>query len=97
MSELIAKYDDVTGGFKATAGSISANFTDEKFTVGAGGQSVFALAGVIDAETNIDVWVNGQKIFEGASSDWVRDIVNEEIEFNNTIPENSFVVVRIWT
>lgn len=64
------------------------------YDVGVGGQSVFSATG-LTAEQTVDVWVNGRLVREGGSNDYARDIGNEEIDFNYTVPENAHVRIRL--
>ncbi len=84
--------DDVTGK-KILLASL---FTDVEFD--STGQTQFTLTGqTITATTKIDVSVNGVQRREGATNTWARNLSPARIDFNETIPQNAWVLVRIWS
>jgi hypothetical protein len=104
--ERIVVYDEATGKVVASntdigdvgSGGGSGSFIEAEFNfdVGAGGQSVFSVDPTpIAAETEIDVWINGRLMREGASDDYQRDTGNNEIEFNYTVDEDAWVFIRV--
>ena len=91
MARTNLEYDTVTGGYIAT----DTPYVDESFTATAD-QTTFALATDINTSQNIDVWVNGMRMFEGAGDDWTRNAGTDEIIFNDGLPAGARVDVRIW-
>jgi len=94
MTELVTKYNDVTGGFisKPAGGDL---FTEQVFpAVTGGGQTVFQLSFSINALQVIDVWVNDRKSFETA--DWTRDDVTNRITFLESQLDTAVIRVRAW-
>lgn len=85
--------DDATGKKKSPASL----FVDVEFDVGVGGQTQFILGVTITATTKLDVLVNGVKRREGATNTWQRNITPARVDFNETIPQNAWVLVRIWS
>lgn len=70
---------------------------DNHFDVGASGQAQFVCTqGTVGVSTKIDVFRNGVLMREGASHDWQRNTDENAIDFNYTVPENSWVLVRIY-
>ena len=71
-------------------------FSVADFDVGAGGATDFALGEDINSTQFIEVHVNGREQREGGSNDWTRDITNDKIIFNFTVPENAWVRIRVY-
>jgi hypothetical protein len=69
---------------------------DQDFDVGAGGQTNFTVTVTFDANTKIDVLVDGRKKREGASYDFTRNVALNRIEFTAVVPQNSWVQVRTY-
>lgn len=66
------------------------------FDVGVGGQTQFVMtAGTIASGNNIEVYENGIVKREGGSYDYVRNIGANAIDFNYTIQENAWVLVKV--
>lgn len=84
--------DDTTGKYKR--GSAPGSGTDQDFDIGAGGVVEVTVSADLTVTTSIDVFINGKLTREGATKDWTRDIVNDKILFNYTVPENAWVRVR---
>jgi hypothetical protein len=86
--------DDATGKKKRNPGAL---WVDEDFDVVAATQTQFSLASSITATTVIDVYVNGRKRREGAGNSWARNVSPARIDFNEAIPQNAWVQVRVWS
>lgn len=69
-------------------------FVDEDFEL-ATPASTITLAKNIEETTLIDVFINGLLVREGASRSYLRDTINNEIEFNSPVGANAWVRVRI--
>jgi hypothetical protein len=98
MATLWVQFDTSTGKLKAT--SVSAGGLvpkDQNFDVGAGGQANFVVTRVFDANSTIDVSVNGKLLREGSSYDYVRNVGLNRIEATFTVPQNAWVKIRVWT
>ncbi len=92
MTRTRIEFDSTTGGFVSLQNN---DYTDENF-IATVSQTTFELATDIDASQNIDVWVNGMRMFEGASDDWARSAGTDDVVFNDGLPADSRVDVRIW-
>lgn len=98
MTTRFLQIDDATGKTKRGPVTISASWTDENFQVSApGGVTTVTLASTITSLTNIDVLVNGVKRQEGAGNTWVRNVTPARIDFAETIPQNAWIQVRVWS
>jgi len=94
MSSLILVRDTTTNKTKAYA----TLFTDYKFTVGGGGQSVFSPGVTVPASpVKIDSWVGGVLKEEGATLDFQRNTGANTIDYNETLPQDTRVIVRIYS
>lgn len=70
---------------------------DEYFTVTGSPQSSFVIgSATITSGAKIDVYVNGILQQEGASADFERNTGTNSIVFNEAIPVDALVLVRIW-
>lgn len=84
--------DDATGKQKL----LTSLYTDVEFD--STSQTQFTLTGqTITAATKIDVSVNGVQRREGAVNTWARNLSPARIDFNENIPTNAWVLVRIWS
>lgn len=95
MAELWTKFDTVTGKLKATSVA-PGGFVSEAFDIGVGGASFVQLTAIIDADQTIEVSINGVDKREGATNDWTRDVGNQKILFNYTIPQNAYIKVKVY-
>lgn len=98
MALNIAIIDTASGkvknsGFAFTSGG----FADQDFDVGVGGQTTFTATATITSTKQIDVWSNGVLMREGASNDYTRNTGTNQIVFNFTVPQNSWVRIRIYS
>jgi len=89
--------EDTTGRVQRGPASVSASWTDEQFSVGGGGVATVSLASTITGITKIDVYVNGVLRREGAGNTWVRNVTPARIDFAETIPQNAWILVRVWS
>lgn len=101
MAQKIVVYDTSTREMVATTTTIDAiggGFTDVDFDVSAGGQTVFSVAGTADitASNKVDVFVNGRLSREGASYDFTRNASNDTITTSYTVPQDTWVRVRVY-
>lgn len=96
MALKTVKYDTATGTFQTAADPTAATWTDQNYDVGGGGQVNFTVSAVFDGTTKIDVWVNGVKNREGATNDFQRNTSLNRIEFNFTVPQNAWVLIRVF-
>lgn len=71
-------------------------FTDNDFDVGGGGQTTFTIPGGLTVQTKVDVLRNGQLMREGASRDYQRNTGTGQIIFTYTVPQNSWIRVRVY-
>lgn len=61
------------------------------------GQTDFPVdAGLMTAESYVQVLVNGRESREGASYDFERDVPGDQIVFNYAVPQNAWVRVKIF-
>ena len=94
MPALLLLRDTATGRMKA----YSSLYTDYKFSVGGGGRGAFSPGVTVPAApVKIDSWVNGILKEEGASLDFQRNTGANTIDYNETIPQNARVIVRIYS
>lgn len=90
--------DDATGRVKrGSAIGAGSEPSDEDFTIGVGGATEVVLASAITSPQKLDVFVNGKMEREGASFDWQRNVAEQKITFNYTIPQNAWVRVRRYS
>ena len=89
--------DDVTGKFKKGGTPSGLAPEDQEFDVGVGGQSQFVLSNTFDAGTTIDVYIGLRGPHrEGATDDFQRNVPSNRIDFNYTVPEGAYVMIRLW-
>lgn len=70
---------------------------DNNFDVGVGGQTQFVCSlGTITNSNRLEVYTNGYLQREGASYDYQRNVGSNAVDFNETVPENAWVIVRIY-
>ena len=74
----------------------SAPFTDQDFDIASPGAYVQLTGPTINSTQGIDVMENGVLLREGVSNSWTRDIGNNRIVFNFTLPTTSWVRVRLY-
>ncbi len=85
--------DENTGKKKKAPAS---PWEDEDFDVSSpSGQTVFAVTEDFSATQKLDIYVNGILQREGISYDYVRNATLNEITFNYTVPQNSWVLARV--
>ena len=63
-----------------------------------GGVTAVSLVGLLTLTSTclLQVFRNGQDLFEGASLDYTRDVTNNQILFNYTIPKNAKLKFRVY-
>ena len=88
--------ESTTGKFKRGAATGSSLYVDQDYDVGAGGQVNFVVTQTFTAQSLIDVWVNGRKQRPGASYDFNRNVSLNRIEFTYTVPQYSWVEIRVY-
>lgn len=86
--------DTSTGGFKAK--STAPKVFDFDVTDDAGQTQFNVTAGYLTASSYVEASVNGREYREGASYDWQRDVGNNRITFNVTIPKYAWVRIKIY-
>lgn len=95
MANRLVLFDDITLR-KKLGGVPLTQPLDEQFDIGVGGVVELTSANAFTAQTKIDVFHNGQLIREGAPHSWTRDVATQKILFNYTIPQNAWVMFRLW-
>jgi hypothetical protein len=98
MAINIATIDTASGkvknsGFAFTSGG----FADQEFDVGIGGQTTFTATATITSTKQIDVFYNGVLMREGAGNDYTRNTGTNQIIFNFTTKQGSWVRIRIYS
>jgi hypothetical protein len=95
--ERVFLVDELTGKKKRgpSLAGLTGGFTDEDFDIIAP-TNFLPLTEDITLTQKIDIWVNGVLLREGSSYSWERNIDDNEINFNSTIPENAWVRVRVF-
>lgn len=71
-------------------------YIDNDFDVGGGGLTTFTIPGGLTVQTKVDVLRNGQMMREGATKDYQRNADTGQIIFNYTVPQNSWIRVRVF-
>jgi hypothetical protein len=67
------------------------------YDVGAGGQTQFVMtSGTIEATNKLEVFENGIVKREGSSYDFERNTGSNAIDFTYTVPENAWVLVKVY-
>jgi len=85
--------------YNRTALYPGAPFDENVFLVAANeGATEFLLDGIatLTASCNLDVFRNGENLVEGALQDYTRDVGNNKVVFNYTVPKTSKVRVRVY-
>jgi len=83
--------------FMARVEQVGVEINDNHFDVGVGGQTQFTCSlGLVTSNNRIEIWNNGVMVREGASHDWQRNVGQNAIDFNYTVPENAWVLVRLY-
>jgi hypothetical protein len=86
--------DDTTGR-KHLGGAPATLPTEENFDVGIGGVTSVTTANTFTALTKIEVLINGLLVREGSGNSWTRTVGNT-ISFTETIPENAWILVKLY-
>ena len=100
MSQFIMLWDSVKRKkvkSTLTIDDVGGSFIDYDFDVSGGGVTNFPIPADITALQKIDSWVNGSMRREGGSEDWTRDNGNDEINYNQTVEENAWVRIRVFS
>lgn len=87
--------DDATGK-KSRGSAVGTSAVDQSFDVGVGGQAQFTVSQAFTAQSKIDVFVNGVLKREGASYDYQRTLPQNRIDFTFTVPQFSWVMIRVF-
>jgi len=96
MTLIVQVFDTATG----TRRAISNWFKDCDFTVGGGGQAVFNLTSsgaTLTSTSKVDAYINGSMTQPGSTLEYTLDTVGNNINFNETIPQNSWVRIRVYS
>lgn len=79
--------------FKGKYIDTSSLWTDYEFDVSVGGQTQFAAAKLISTSQKVDVMANGRLV---RASDYTRDNINHRVTFGYTVPQDTWVLVRVY-
>lgn len=98
MADRFLIIDDATGKQKRGGSypGATASPTFEDFDVGGGGAVDFVSANVFTSLTNVDVYVNGQLMREGATFDFQRNVGLQKMTFATTVPQGAWVRIKLY-
>lgn len=88
--------DSQTGKRSKGSQVVAGGFVDQSFDVGVGGQAQFVVTQAFTSGSKIDVFTNGVLMREGATFDFQRNTGANRIDFNRTLPQSYWVMVRVY-
>lgn len=95
MALINAKYDTVTGRIiGVTSETSSSGINDQNFDASEG-QTEFVTNVDWTIQEQVDVYLNGRRMREGASHDFTKDAANNKITFTSARKEGDWIFTRI--